>query len=133
MLSEERSHFTRELEGAGLLREMELTLKRKDGRHISVLDSARVIRAEDGQVMGFWGVLTDITERRRIEDRLRQTQFAVDHAADDPGDVTRFFSASITHLSGRNTGPPLSSQHLQGGCLGHEDDRVQWRGCSESC
>jgi two-component system cell cycle sensor histidine kinase/response regulator CckA len=27
-------------------------------------------------------VLTDITERRRFEDRLRQTQFAVDHAAD---------------------------------------------------
>ena len=82
VLSEERSHFTRELEGAGLLREMELTLKRKDGQHIAVLDSARVIRAEDGQMLGFWGVLTDITDRRRVEDKLRQTQFAVDHAAD---------------------------------------------------
>lgn len=82
VLSEERNHFTRELEGAGLLREMELTLRCKDGQHIAVLDSARVIRAEDGQAVGFWGVLTDITERRRIEDKLRQTQFAVDHAAD---------------------------------------------------
>ena len=82
VLSEERSHFTRELEGAGLLREMELTLKRKDGRHISVLDSARVIRNEEGQVLGFWGVLTDITKRMRAEDKLRQMQFAVDQAAD---------------------------------------------------
>jgi two-component system cell cycle sensor histidine kinase/response regulator CckA len=81
VLSEERSHFTRELADAGLLREMELTLKRKDGQHIAVLDSARVMRHEDGRVLGFWGVLTDITERRRAEDKLRQTQFTVDHAA----------------------------------------------------
>ena len=80
--AEKRNHFTRELEEAGELREMELTLKRKDGRHIFVLDSSKVIRDEQGQMTGFWGVLTDITERRSVEDRLRQTQFAVDRAAD---------------------------------------------------
>jgi PAS domain S-box-containing protein len=80
--AEERSRFTSDLEEAGTLREMELTLKRKDGQHIVVLDSARVIREESGDVVGFWGVLTDITGRRQAEERLRQTQFAVDHAAD---------------------------------------------------
>jgi PAS domain S-box-containing protein len=79
---EERNRFTRELEEAGTLREMELTLRRKDGEQIVALDSARVIRGDKGEVLGFWGVLTDITGRRRMEDRLRQTQFAVDHAAD---------------------------------------------------
>ncbi len=80
--SEDRTRFTRELEEAGTLREMELTLKRKDGQQLVVLDSARVIVDDSGEVVGFWGVLTDITARRRAEDRLRQTQFAVDHAAD---------------------------------------------------
>jgi len=91
--AEERRQFTRDLEEVGELREMELTLKRKDGQRIVVLDSARVIRDEQEKVTGFWGVLTDITGRRRAEDRLRQTQFAVDHAADSVfwmGDDGRF-------------------------------------------
>lgn len=79
--AEERSRFTCDLEEAGTLREMELTLKRKDGQQIVVLDSARVIREESGDVVGFWGVLTDITarkqseiERRRLEARVQDAQ-----------------------------------------------------------
>ncbi len=95
--AEERSRFSRELEEAGALRAMELTLKRKDGQQIVVLDSARVIRDQQGEVVGFWGVLTDITGRRQAEERLRQTQFAVDQAADAVywmGDDGRFIYAN---------------------------------------
>jgi PAS domain S-box-containing protein len=79
--AEERSRYSRELREAGKMREMEITLKRKDGQQIVALDSARVIRDDQGDVVGYWGVLTDITgrkrdetERRRLDARVRDAQ-----------------------------------------------------------
>jgi len=76
-----RSQFARDLKEAGELREMELELKRKDGEQITVLDSARVSLDDQGEVLGFWGVLTDISsrkrseeERRRLDSRVRDAQ-----------------------------------------------------------
>jgi PAS domain S-box-containing protein len=35
-----------------------------------------------GNVVGYVGVITDITERKQAESRLRRTQYAIDHATD---------------------------------------------------
>lgn len=45
-------------------------------------DEATVIRGPDGQPSGLLGVVHDITERKRLEQTLRMTQFSVDSASD---------------------------------------------------
>jgi PAS domain S-box-containing protein len=57
-------------------------LKHKDGRVITVLNNSRPLTDARGKVIGMQSTLIDITERKRAEQALRFTQFAVDHAAD---------------------------------------------------
>jgi len=67
---EDRKAWTSRLEEEGELRNVELVLKRKDGRELIVLDSAHVVRDEHGRVLYYEGTLTDITERKRMEEKL---------------------------------------------------------------
>ncbi len=50
----------------------EYELKRRDGSVITVSENARIIRGDDGEVAGFEGTITDITERKRAETRLQE-------------------------------------------------------------
>lgn len=54
---------------------------REDGSTFAVLVSASVI-VENHKPVGIRAIAVDITERKQVEDALRLTQFAVDHAAD---------------------------------------------------
>jgi len=56
----------------GELVEAEYELRRLDGTVITVSENARVIRDDEGQVTGYEGTLTDITERKRAEMRLHE-------------------------------------------------------------
>jgi PAS domain S-box-containing protein len=68
----DRDAWMRKLEEQGELRDVELLLKRKDGRTLTVLDSAHVVRDSQGTVLYYEGTLTDITERKRMQDELRR-------------------------------------------------------------
>jgi PAS domain S-box-containing protein len=52
----------------------ELSLLRKDGKKVIVLVSPRPILDEKGQFKGSFGVFTDITERKRMEMSLRESE-----------------------------------------------------------
>ncbi|HEU6452301.1 MAG TPA: ATP-binding protein, partial [Gemmatimonadaceae bacterium] len=54
--------------------EVETQRRRKDGSLVDVSTSVAVLHAHDGSVRGFAVVMADITERRRLETRLRQTE-----------------------------------------------------------
>jgi PAS domain S-box-containing protein len=69
---EERKRMTDRLETRGELRNAELTLRRKDGRQIIVLENARAVRDDHGQVLYYEGTLTDITERKRADQALQE-------------------------------------------------------------
>ena len=71
---EARRAFRRALEEAGEVRNLEVALRAKDGRTITALESARAVRDQNGRLLYYHGTLTDITERRQMEDELRQTQ-----------------------------------------------------------
>ena len=47
---------------------------RKDGTRIFAEDSVSLLRNESGEIIGFRGVSRDITERRRAEEALRQSE-----------------------------------------------------------
>ncbi|MFU8896889.1 MAG: EAL domain-containing protein [Gammaproteobacteria bacterium] len=64
---EERALMLEALHREGNLRNAELRLRRKDGSEIVVLENARTLLDENGNLVGHEGTLSDITERKRAE------------------------------------------------------------------
>ncbi|MGA9364954.1 MAG: PAS domain S-box protein [Bacteroidota bacterium] len=50
---------------------VELVLKRKDGKKIIVLENAHAVFDERGHVLYYEGTMTDITERKQTEEKIR--------------------------------------------------------------
>lgn len=70
----ERVNLLADLRRTGSVRDRELTLRRKDGSIVSVLNSCVAIRDATGEFVRFQGSLEDITERGLMERRLREEQ-----------------------------------------------------------
>ncbi|MBU1671081.1 MAG: PAS domain S-box protein [Actinobacteria bacterium] len=60
----------------------EIEQYRQDGTTFPVEVSVGFLREPDGTPYGILGVTRDITERKKAQEKLRLTQFTVDHAAD---------------------------------------------------
>jgi PAS domain S-box-containing protein len=71
--AEQRSRLTRGLEREGGVQE-ELSLRRRDGRIIWVLKTGMLRRDADGKALHYQAVLEDVTERREVERRLRESE-----------------------------------------------------------
>ncbi len=69
-----RSEFRERIEREGVLKELEAVWKKRDGSSILVCESARVIRASDGKVLYYDGTVEEITERKRAEEALRESE-----------------------------------------------------------
>ena len=69
-----RKKFREGLERDGLIRGFEATWTRRDGDKIFVRESATVIRGPDGGVLYYEGTIEDITERKRTEEALRESE-----------------------------------------------------------
>jgi diguanylate cyclase (GGDEF)-like protein/PAS domain S-box-containing protein len=70
----DRETFMRRVETAGEVRNDELTLRRKDGTMLVVVDSARVVRDKQGRIDGYEGTIFDITERKKAETAIFQAK-----------------------------------------------------------
>ena len=70
----DRENFARRAERDGELRNEEYVMRRKDGSMLVVVDNCRAIRDSRGQVTGFEGTLTDITERKKAETAVFQAK-----------------------------------------------------------
>ncbi len=66
--------FVRELENRGLVRSFEYQAYRRDGSVIWVSVSAHAVRNAQGRVTHFEGTVQDVTQRRELEQQLRQMQ-----------------------------------------------------------
>jgi PAS domain S-box-containing protein len=71
---ESREELKRQLHEKGEVREFENRLRRKDGSHIWVSLNVRVHRDESGAVLYYEGTASDVTERKRIGEALRQSE-----------------------------------------------------------
>jgi len=58
----------------GRVRDWETTVRAKDGREIAASGSFSLLRRADGVVAGTLGVVKDVTERKTLEESLRQAQ-----------------------------------------------------------
>ncbi len=66
----DRERVWARLEAQGFVRNFEYRLRRKDGAEIVVLENARAVYDEHGNVVAHEGTLTDITERKIAETRV---------------------------------------------------------------
>jgi PAS domain S-box-containing protein len=71
---DEHAHLRRESIGGRVIMNVESQRRRKDGSLVDVSISVAALRDVDRSVRGFAVVLADITERLRLESRLRQTE-----------------------------------------------------------
>ena len=71
---DDRARFQQEIEQKGSVTDFEVKLKKKDGTEIDCLLTATVRKAEDGAILGYQGIMRDITERKRAEEEKRRLE-----------------------------------------------------------
>lgn len=66
----ERDTFQQEIENKGSVRDYEVKFKKKNGTEMDCLLTGTIRRSKDGSILGYQGIIRDVTEQKRIE-RLR--------------------------------------------------------------
>jgi len=69
---EDRKTLKERIEREGDVKDWEVEFKKKDGDRITVLLTGYPIKNEKGEVVGYQGINLDISERKRIENELRE-------------------------------------------------------------
>jgi PAS domain S-box-containing protein len=69
-----REYAKQLVEYQGFLKDFEYVVKRKDGRLITVLETATPVRDAKGRIIAYRGMMRDITDRKRTEDTLRNSE-----------------------------------------------------------
>ena len=69
---DDRLRYQQEIEKEGAVRDYELKLCKKDGREIECLLTATVRKSKDKGILGYQGIIHDITERKRAEEALER-------------------------------------------------------------
>jgi PAS domain S-box-containing protein len=66
----DRESYVAKLREAGSVRNLELTLRRKDGSPVSILENVTLLPAESGRPEALLGTVIDITERKQAQEAL---------------------------------------------------------------
>jgi PAS domain S-box-containing protein len=69
---QDREVFQERMERNGYINDMEVEFKKKNGEKITVLLTGYPILDEKGEIVGYEGINLDISERKRIEEELRE-------------------------------------------------------------
>ncbi|HEX6304161.1 MAG TPA: diguanylate cyclase [Anaerolineales bacterium] len=71
---QDRERWKRQIEAQGTIRGFQLALRRPDGSTLWVEDNAHIVRDERGKVAYYEGSLNDITERKRAEQAVLESE-----------------------------------------------------------
>jgi PAS domain S-box-containing protein len=70
----DRLLFQQEIERRGAVTDYEVKFRMKDGTQMDCLLTSTLRQAKDGTILGYQGIIRDITERKRLEAQLQQAQ-----------------------------------------------------------
>ena len=84
----------------GRIRNQELVFHRSDGRSVAVSSSLSLLRDSAGAIIGTVGILKDVSERRELEEQLRQSQ-KMDAVGRLAGGIAHDFNNLLTVITGR--------------------------------
>ncbi len=71
---DDRQEILKELDQKGSIRDHEVKFKKKDGTEMECLLTATVRRGDDKSILGYQGIIRDVSEKRRLEAQLQQAQ-----------------------------------------------------------
>ncbi len=69
--SDDRSTFQQEIEQMGSVRDYEVQFRKKDGTEMDCLLTSTIWRSLDGNILGYQGIIRDVTERKQAENQLK--------------------------------------------------------------
>ncbi len=78
----DRHKFQQEIEQKGFVKDYDIKFRKKDGTEIDCLVSAVLRLANDGSILGYQGIIHDITKRKRMEEELRLRAELLDNVTD---------------------------------------------------
>jgi len=105
----DRERFCQEIEQKGSVLNHEVLFRKKDGTPMDCLLTATLRRAEDGSIVGYQGIIRDITERKKAEEALRGSeQFSSSLMSNapipllvaNPDSSLRYVNPALTQLTG---------------------------------
>ena len=70
----DRILFQREIERRGAVADYEVMFRTKNGTQMDCLLTSTLRQTKDGTILGYQGIIRDITERKRLEAQLQQAQ-----------------------------------------------------------
>jgi len=70
--AEGRPRFQSEIDKQGFVKDFEVKLRREDGTPVDTLITASVRKDKEGQIIGYEGIIKDISTRKRMEEGLVQ-------------------------------------------------------------
>ncbi len=74
-IPEDRKSFLEELEKRkGIVKDYEVTLKRRDGTPVTVSTSSHYYYDKEGNIAGVEGIFIDVTERKKIREELQESK-----------------------------------------------------------
>lgn len=71
---DDRHRFQQEIEKQGYLKDYEICFKNREGHEIDCLLSSTVLFSDDGNILGYQGIIRDVTEKKRMEAALRENE-----------------------------------------------------------
>ncbi|NOZ77465.1 MAG: PAS domain S-box protein, partial [Euryarchaeota archaeon] len=99
---DDRRRLQEEIEEKGSVRDYEIKFKKKDGTTMDCLVTSSLWRDEDGTVMGYQGVIRDITEKKKSEEALRRSKEFVETVLNSMHDAVSIIDARDFRVVGVN-------------------------------
>lgn len=88
----DRDRFQREIKKTGTVRDFGAVMKTKDGTELSCLETATVRLSENGEILGYQGIIRDITLQKQHEAELIR-------ARKEAEEMSRLKSTILTNMS----------------------------------